>query len=111
VYIPIDQQLTESSSLSLGPLFKITFNGQTELVACSQEIVNELCDETRFYKAVSGGIEKLRPGTGDGLFTAYDGEEGWEIAHRILMPAFGPIAIRDTFPQMNDLANQLCLKW
>ncbi|KAF7524958.1 hypothetical protein G7054_g11240 [Neopestalotiopsis clavispora] len=94
-----------------GPLFKITFNGQTELVACSQEIVNELCDETRFYKAVSGGIERLRPGTGDGLFTAYDGEEGWEIAHRILMPAFGPIAIRDTFPQMNDLANQLCLKW
>jgi cytochrome P450/NADPH-cytochrome P450 reductase len=47
----------------------------------------------------------------DGLFTAYHGERGWGIAHRILMPAFGPLRIRDMFEDMSDVAQQLCLKW
>jgi hypothetical protein len=47
----------------------------------------------------------------DGLFTAYHGERGWGIAHRILMPAFGPLRIRDMFEDMSDVAQQLCFKW
>lgn len=33
------------------------------------------------------------------------------IAHRILMPVFGPIKIKEMFPEMKDIAQQLCLKW
>ena len=63
----------------------------------SQELVNELCDEKRFVKSLSGALKQVRNGIGDGLFTAFHGEENWGLAHRILMPAFGPMAIKDMF--------------
>lgn len=74
-------------------------------------LLSELCDETRFHKHVSFGLELLRSGTHDGLFTAYDHEKNWGLAHRLLVPAFGPLRIREMFPQMHDIAQQLCLKW
>ena len=48
--------------------------------------MNEVCDEKRFAKNVSGALEQIRNGVADGLFTAYSGEHNWEIAHRVLMP-------------------------
>lgn len=39
-----------------------------------------------------------------GLIRAYDTD-------RILMPVFGPSAIRDMFDDMADIASQLLLKW
>jgi cytochrome P450/NADPH-cytochrome P450 reductase len=56
-------------------------------------------------------IQNVRDGVHDGLFTAREGEENWGIAHRILMPAFGPISIRGMFDEMHDIAAQLTLKW
>ncbi|RYP82601.1 hypothetical protein DL769_001595 [Monosporascus sp. CRB-8-3] len=38
-------------------------------------------------------------------------EPNWGIAHRILMPAFGPVSIRNMFDDMHDIATQLCMKW
>lgn len=64
----------------------------------SHELVDELCDEERFTKKVTGGLGEIRNGVHDGLFTAhYPGEENWAIAHRILVPAFGPLSIREMF--------------
>ncbi|RFU78314.1 cytochrome p450 [Trichoderma arundinaceum] len=60
---------------------------------------------------VTAELEKLRHVVHDGLFTARNDERNWEIAHRILMPVFGTIKIREMFPEMKDLAQQLCLKW
>lgn len=48
--------------------------------------MNEVCDEKRFSKVVSGGLEQIRNGVQDGLFTAHNGEHNWEVAHRVLMP-------------------------
>lgn len=59
------------------------------------ELLNELCDEKRFIKVVSGALDQIRNGVHDGLFTAYHGEHNWEVAHRTLVPAFGPIGIHD----------------
>ena len=56
-------------------------------------------------------MQEVRNGVHDGLFTARDGEENWGIAHRILMPAFGPLSIRGMFDEMHDIASQLALKW
>ena len=77
----------------------------------SQALLDELCDETRFHKAVVGPVEKLRLLAKDGLFTAYHGERNWGIAHRILVPAFGPLRIQNMFEDMSDIAQQLCFKW
>ncbi|PYH37028.1 bifunctional cytochrome P450/NADPH--P450 reductase [Aspergillus neoniger CBS 115656] len=94
-----------------GPLFQITINGEKQIFATSQALVDELCDESRFHKAVVTGLEILRLLAHYGLFTAYHGERGWGIAHRILVPAFGPLRIRNMLDDMSDVAQQLCLKW
>ncbi|PYI30059.1 cytochrome P450 [Aspergillus indologenus CBS 114.80] len=93
------------------PIFKVTFAGQTSIVINSVALTSELCDETRFHKHVSSSLEALRAGTNDGLFTARDDEKNWQLAHRLLVPAFGPLRIRAMFPEMCDIAQQLCLKW
>lgn len=74
-------------------------------------MLHELCDESRFGKIVTADLLPLRRAVHDGLITAHNGERNWGIAHRILMPVFGPLKIRDMFPHMNDLAQQMCLKW
>ncbi|KAF3175883.1 hypothetical protein TWF788_008353 [Orbilia oligospora] len=91
--------------------FADQYGGKELLVLSSWELIHECCDEKRFAKQVAGGLEQVRNGVGDGLFTAYTGEENWGIAHRILIPAFGPLTIRGMFDEMTDLANQLALKW
>jgi hypothetical protein len=48
--------------------------------------MDEVCDEKRFTKFVSGALAQIRNGVQDGLFTAHPGEHNWEIAHRVLMP-------------------------
>ncbi|EPS35968.1 hypothetical protein H072_10584 [Dactylellina haptotyla CBS 200.50] len=94
-----------------GPIYTLKLGGRENLVLSSHELINEACDEKRFAKQVAGGLEQVRNGVGDGLFTGYTGEENWGVAHRILIPAFGPLSIRDMFDEMVDMANQLALKW
>ncbi len=77
----------------------------------SQQLVDELCDQSRFEKRVHVPLEHLRNVGGDGLFTAYTEEENWGKAHRILMPAFAPVALTIMFDGMTDIAEQLMLKW
>lgn len=75
-------------------------------------LVNELCDEKRFKKDVRGVLYQVREGVHDGLFTATGPEEtNWGIAHRVLMPAFGPMPINDMFDDMHDIICQLAMKW
>jgi cytochrome P450/NADPH-cytochrome P450 reductase len=45
-----------------------------------------------------------------GLFTAHGDEANWALAHRILMPAFGPLSIRNMLPGMVDIVSQLVAK-
>lgn len=94
-----------------GEVFKLTVLGKEKVFFSTQELANELCDEKRFEKGKSPLIEQLRFGLRDALFTAYTGERNWEIAHRVLMPAFGPLKIKGMFPELHDLASQLVLKW
>lgn len=94
-----------------GPIFKLTLGGSERLFITTQELLNEICDEKRFTKVVAGSLNEVRNGVGDGLFTARHGEHNWELAHRVLMPAFGPISIRGMFDEMHDIASQLVIKW
>lgn len=72
--------------------------GKTRVFISTHELVDEICDEERFTKKVVAGLQEIRNGVEDGLFTAhYPGEENWEIAHRVLVPAFGPLTIRAMF--------------
>ncbi|OJD38577.1 cytochrome p450 [Diplodia corticola] len=95
-----------------GSIFRYVLAGQPRIVVSSQALVNEVCDEKRFMKKVAAGLEQVRNGIHDGLFTAYGPhEKNWGIAHRILIPAFGPLSIRGMFDEMHDIASQLVLKF
>ena len=85
--------------------------GQELIVASSQELVNELCDEKRFDKRVHTVIQHQRDNAGDNLFTAHTQEANWGLAHRILMPGFGAPSLRNMFQAMWDIADQLLLMW
>jgi len=81
-----------------GPIFKIRILGTEKIVVANHELFEELCDETRFCKATGGGLANLNRGGPPGLFTAPDETSpDWQQAHRILMPAFGPLSVRAMF--------------
>ncbi|KAF4306958.1 Cytochrome P450 [Botryosphaeria dothidea] len=95
-----------------GHIYRYVLAGQPRVVVSSQALVNEVCDEKRFMKKVAAGLAEVRNGVHDGLFTAYGPQEkNWGIAHRILIPAFGPLSIRGMYDEMHDIANQLVLKF
>ncbi|KAE8374449.1 fatty acid hydroxylase [Aspergillus bertholletiae] len=93
-----------------GPIFRLRLPRDRIFVA-NYALARDLFDEKKFQKSVSGPLEQVRNATKDGLFTAYPGEHNWEIAHRTLMPAFGPLSIRGMFPEMQDIVSQMVLKW
>ncbi|KAL7275682.1 hypothetical protein RUND412_001369 [Rhizina undulata] len=94
-----------------GPIYAMDFGGIRKTIISSHEFMDEICNEERFSKAVQGSLAEVRNGVKDGLFTAHFGERNWGIAHRILMPAFGPLSVRGMFDEMHDIASQLVLKW
>jgi cytochrome P450 / NADPH-cytochrome P450 reductase len=94
-----------------GPIVRLEFFGRRLILLSSQALVSEVCDETRFEKSVHHTLQSLRDIGRDGLFTAHTEEPNWGKAHRILMPAFGPLGIRGMFDKMQDIAEQMLLRW
>lgn len=95
----------------LGPIFRLTFPGQSMIFLSSHDLVADACDEARFDKDVSTPLQNIRDFTGDGLFTALTDEPSWGKAHRLLMPAFGPAAMRNYFDDMLEIADQMLTRW
>ncbi len=94
-----------------GPIVRIQFFNRSIIAVSSQQLVNEVCDESRFGKVLGVALRQVRQFAGDGLFTAETQEPNWQKAHRILMPAFGPAALKRMFAGMDDIVEQLLLKW
>jgi len=95
-----------------GPIWKFHLGSEERIVVGSQALLDEVCDEARFTKVVAANLKQARNGVQDGLGTAFGPEEkNWGIAHRILAPYFGPLAIQNMFGEMQDVATQLVLKW
>lgn len=94
-----------------GPLFRIEMFGRGLVIVGSQALTEELCDETRFKKALHRPLQEARYVGRDGLFTAHDEEPNWGKAHRLLMPAFGPLGLRSMFDRMYDIAEQMMVRW
>jgi cytochrome P450/NADPH-cytochrome P450 reductase len=92
-------------------IFKLRFPAATAVFAYSPELLEEICDESRFRKVIRPPLLFLRDIAGDGLFTARSDEPNWEKAHRILMPAFGTRAMRGYFESMLHVAEQLVRSW
>jgi cytochrome P450 / NADPH-cytochrome P450 reductase len=96
-----------------GPIYELAVPGRgSRIVVSSYELVNELCDESRFDKLVGPGLKALAEGpAGAGLFSSETADPNWHKAHNILLPAFSLDAMRGYLPRMLDIAMQLMQKW
>ncbi|MFZ3573508.1 cytochrome P450 [Streptomyces sp. BH097] len=95
----------------LGPIFRRKGFGKEIVFVAGAELAAELADESRFAKHVGLGVANLRPVAGDGLFTAYNHEPNWQLAHDILAPGFSRDAMAGYHPLMLDVAGQLMATW
>ncbi|KAJ1303515.1 hypothetical protein OPQ81_011700 [Rhizoctonia solani] len=111
----IDTELPSKSFTLLakqyGEIYALNLLGKPVVAISSVKLAQEVLDEKRFHKAIGTALVEVRNLVSDGLFTAYHGETNWGIAHRILMPAFGPLSIKNMFDDMFDVISQLVLKW
>ncbi|TCN14867.1 cytochrome P450 [Sinorhizobium americanum] len=98
-------------SKEFGPIFRLQTFGRNVIIVGNRELTAELCDETRFCKALHPPLAELRKIGNDGLFTADNNESNWGKAHRLLTPAFGPLGLNSMFSKMVDVVDQMLLRW
>ncbi|KAJ5624754.1 hypothetical protein N7510_001063 [Penicillium lagena] len=94
-----------------GPIFKINALGTQIVFVGSVALLEEICDQKRFRKCVTGPVVEIRYSVHDSLFTAYDDEKSWGIAHRIMMPHLTQSATDGLFNDMADVISDLTKKW
>lgn len=86
-----------------GPIYTLKLGKPEQTIFVGNfELFDQLCDETRFFKIPPPALTEGRPqGEARGLFAAHsEKDEAWGLAHRVLMPAFGPMAIEGMFDGM-----------
>ena len=82
-----------------GPIVKFRVGSKETIVVGGYGLFEELCNETRFWKLAHPQLTE--DNAIPGLFAAQtEKEPDWQQAHRILMPAFGPLAIQNMFDGM-----------
>ncbi|KAH7309610.1 cytochrome P450 [Stachybotrys elegans] len=94
-----------------GEIFQIKVLGHTIVFVAGAALAEEICDEKRFRKYVGGPIVEIRYAVHDALFTAYDDEASWGIAHRIIAPKLSPQVMADLFVDMRDTTGELINVW
>jgi cytochrome P450/NADPH-cytochrome P450 reductase len=78
-----------------GPIYRLVVPGGTRLIVTGPELMDELCDDARYDKKVTGGQAALRGAMGtSGLFTSDTQDPMWHRAHNILMARSGLGSIR-----------------
>jgi len=95
----------------LGPVYRRKVFRREFVFVWGSRYVADLADESRFAKHVGLGVANLRPVAGDGLFTAYNHEPNWQLAHDVLAPGFSREAMSGYHPLMLDVAERLLDRW
>ncbi|MGY0071449.1 cytochrome P450 [Streptomyces sp. QTS137] len=95
----------------LGPIFRRNAFGKEFVLVSGADLAADLADETRFAKHVGLGVANLRPVAGDGLFTAYNHEPNWQLAHDVLAPGFNREAMAGYHTMMLAVAERLTGRW
>ncbi|MEH0548665.1 cytochrome P450 [Streptomyces sp. B21-105] len=106
---PIQDSLRYAAQL--GPIFRRKAFDREFVFVWGAELAADMADEQRFAKHVGLGIANLRPVVGDALFTAYNHEPNWQLAHDVLAPGFSREAMAAYHPMMLDVAERLTGHW
>ncbi|MER5911291.1 cytochrome P450 [Streptomyces sp. NPDC001982] len=95
----------------LGPVFRRKAFGKEFVFVWGSRLAADIADESRFAKHVGLGVANLRPVAGDGLFTAYNHEPNWQLAHDVLAPGFSREAMEGYHAMMLSVAGRLTDHW
>ncbi|MCF1592022.1 cytochrome P450 [Streptomyces muensis] len=95
----------------LGPIFRRRAFNREFVFVWGADLAADMADEARFAKHVGLGIANLRPVVGDGLFTAFNHEPNWQLAHDVLAPGFSREAMAGYHPMMLAVADRLMDHW
>ncbi|MEV7322228.1 cytochrome P450 [Streptomyces sp. NPDC093970] len=95
----------------LGPVFRRRAFGNEFVFVWGARQAADMADESRFAKHVGLGVANLRPIAGDGLFTAYNHEPNWQLAHDVLAPGFSREAMEGYHAMMLSVAGRLTGHW
>ncbi|NUR01923.1 MAG: cytochrome P450 [Streptomyces sp.] len=95
----------------LGPIFRRKAFGKEFVFVWGADPAADMADEARFAKHVGLGVANLRPVVGDALFTAYNHEPNWQLAHDVLAPGFSREAMEGYHPMMLAVAERLTDHW
>jgi cytochrome P450/NADPH-cytochrome P450 reductase len=89
-----------------GPMGQVFINSDADVV---QDMLNRPQDFPKMVSLSGTPLRKLRQETpaGTGLFTSDDTDEMWHVAHRILLPALGLGALKQYYPRMLEVADDL----
>ncbi|KAK4235832.1 cytochrome P450 [Achaetomium macrosporum] len=94
-----------------GEIFQIKVLGHKIVFVASAALAEELCDERRFRKYVGGPVVEIRYAVHDSLFTAFEHEESWGVAHRLIAPQLTVESVASHFAESLQCADELVAKW
>ncbi|OAX85117.1 hypothetical protein ACJ72_00489 [Emergomyces africanus] len=94
-----------------GEIYKVNALGHQIVFIGTAALLEEICDETRFRKCVTGPVVEIRRAVHDSLFTAYHHEKSWDVAHQIMAPLVTQSAAETMLKQMNECAANLVSRW
>ncbi|BFZ56469.1 hypothetical protein PYCC9005_003515 [Savitreella phatthalungensis] len=94
-----------------GEAFKVSLLGRELTFLSSQRNVDKMLSTGKVVKEAHDFLRALRPAAGEGLFTVDNDNPNWGMAHRILMPAFGAMSVRNMYDDMVDLARSMITRW
>lgn len=106
-HLPLDT--VNKFAKECGPIYRFTTPTGSIVIVSNQELVHAVSDDALFAKHIPPVLEQIRTFAGDGLFTAYGHEHNWALAHRILTPAFGPLAVKKMQPKMMAILTEFLL--
>lgn len=78
-----------------GEIFQMKMGSKHTIFVASADLAAELVDERRFVKEPPAALRTVDQARG--LFAARGDEPDWGQAHRILIPAMGPLKVEEMF--------------
>ncbi|ORX61290.1 cytochrome P450 [Hesseltinella vesiculosa] len=91
-----------------GPLVDMTVVGTRTIGTNDTDIADQFLKENEYFtkKIAPTSLREVQKFAGDGLFTSDTDSKHWALAHKLLMPAFSPRAIKDYQGEMGEITMQ-----
>ncbi|KAI8064291.1 cytochrome P450 [Gilbertella persicaria] len=88
-----------------GNLASVSILGH-EIVGTNDPAIAEIFvkESEYFTKKITTVLKEIKDFAGNGLFTSDSDDDEWKLAHKLLMPAFSPRAIKAYQPEMGKIA-------